>query len=100
LYVHFGVQFELDGANIRHFLVDHPERGLTVEILVAIAAGAPRIVSETPEDWLSSSHKLVGPDGEGRFWTVAALELENDWWRPITGWPSTNKEKRLYEETN
>jgi hypothetical protein len=91
------VQFQLDGANIKHFVFDRPDRGFSVEILLAIANLDPRVIGETPEEWRSSSHKIVGPDATGRFWTIAALELEGDWWRPITGWPSTNRERRLYE---
>jgi hypothetical protein len=33
---------------------------------------------------------------KGRFWTVILLELGSDLWRPITGWPSTGSEIRLY----
>jgi hypothetical protein len=30
------------------------------------------------------------------FWTVILLQLGDDLWRPITGWPSTGTEVRLF----
>jgi hypothetical protein len=40
---------------------------------------------------------MIGPDEDGRFWTIVLLYRDADLWRPITGWPSTNTEKRLYD---
>jgi len=37
-----------------------------------------------------------GDAPEGEFWTVILLQLGNNLWRPITGWPSTASETRLY----
>jgi hypothetical protein len=39
-----------------------------------------------------------GDAPKGEFWTVILLELGNDLWRPITGWPSTGSEIRLFWE--
>jgi hypothetical protein len=41
---------------------------------------------------------MIAPDNEGRFWTVILLQSGPDKFRPITGWPSTASEIRLYKE--
>jgi hypothetical protein len=40
---------------------------------------------------------MIGPDEDGKFWSVVLLEIAPEVWRPITGWPSTNSEIRRYE---
>jgi hypothetical protein len=37
-----------------------------------------------------------GDPPEGRLWTVILLEKGGDLWRPITGWPSTGSEMRMF----
>jgi hypothetical protein len=41
---------------------------------------------------------VVGDPPEEQHWTVILLELGEDRWRPIIGWPSTGSEKRLYQD--
>jgi hypothetical protein len=37
-----------------------------------------------------------GDPPQGDLWSVILLELGDDMWRPITGWPSTGSEMRLF----
>jgi hypothetical protein len=39
---------------------------------------------------------MIGPNDDGRFWTIVLASISEDVWRPITGWPSTNTEIRRY----
>jgi hypothetical protein len=48
----------------------------------------------------SGSHKMIGQDEQGRFWTII-IDRPNapspGRWRPITGWLSTESELSAYE---
>ena len=92
------MEFELDARNLKHFHEDHPERGIDRALLDAIASGRPAVFENEPRANRSGSHIIVGPDTSGRFWTIVALHIHGDTWRPITGWPSTDPEIRRHEE--
>jgi hypothetical protein len=92
------VEFELDARNLKHFREDHPERGITRELLNDVVARRPRLQSNDPTESRSATHKVVGPDLTGRFWTFPAVHVIGDKWRPITGWPSTRVEIAMYNE--
>ena len=92
------MEFELDPRNLKHFLEDHPERGINQALLNAIANGEPKVFENEPRADRSGSHLIIGPDGNRRFWTIVALQISEDRWRPITGWPSTNLEIRRHQE--
>lgn len=71
--------------------------GLTPMIAAKVLDGAPLFFAGKPRR--TATHAMIGPDSEGRLWTVHILETTNPGiWRAITGWPSTGKEIRLYEE--
>ena len=91
------VEFELDARNLKHFLEDHPERGIDEPLLRDVARIRPRLQGNDPAESRTATHKLVGPDGTGRFWTFPAV-ASGDRWRPITGWPSTKTEIERYME--
>ena len=88
----------MDARNLKHFLVDHPERGIDEPLLRAVSGNRPRVQQNDPNDTRSATHKVVGPDLDGRFWTFPAVRLSDDRWRPITGWPSTRAEIGKYRE--
>jgi hypothetical protein len=92
------VEFELDARNLKHFLEDHPERGITRSLLEDVASNKPRVQPNQPNKGRSASHKVVGPDSTGRVWTFPAVLIRDEKWRPITGWPSTPAEIARYDE--
>lgn len=94
------MEFELDARNLKHFLVDHPERGIDERLLHEVIGNKPRIQPNDPQEGRSASHRVVGPDIAGRFWTFPSLEVGREKWRPLTGWPSTATEIKKYEEAD
>jgi hypothetical protein len=68
------------------------------QLVREVADGQPQLFANRPSVNRSGSNLMVGADANGRFWTIVVLELGDDVWRPITGWPSTNSEIRLYNE--
>jgi len=92
------VEFQLDDRNLKHLISDHPDRLVTEQILDEVISNHPRAFPNEANTGRTASHKVIGPDDSGRFWTFAALYIDGNIWRPITGWPSTNTERRLHEE--
>jgi hypothetical protein len=45
---------------------------------------------------------MIGSDQSGRFWTIALVLVDDEWyrWRPITGWPSTKKEIQAWRDAS
>jgi hypothetical protein len=41
---------------------------------------------------------MIGPCISGRYWTIVVVEVDDalGLWRPITGWPSTEKEIKAW----
>jgi hypothetical protein len=87
--------FEFDGANLEHLAIKEIDDALIAEILV----GRPRVFQRERRG-RSGSHRMIGPDAAGRLWTVVISEVDKDLglWRPITGWPSTGKEARAWQD--
>ena len=80
------------------YIREKAPRGLTADVIEQVSRNDPKLMPDY-RPGRSASHHMIGPDDQGRFWTVAVLETEVDWlWRPITGWPSTNSEIRRYRE--
>lgn len=71
---------------------------MTPTLVAEIADNAPKIFPEIPEEGKSGSHRMIGPNESGRFWTIILLDKGQGFWRPITGWPSTNPQKELYKK--
>jgi len=86
------VEFEWDERNERHAAA----HGVTPSLVIEVADTQPRFFPNSPGAGRSGSHLMIGPDARGRFWTVVLLDVSYERWRPITGWPSTNTEIRLY----
>jgi uncharacterized DUF497 family protein len=91
------VEFEWDEHNLRHVFEESPH-GLTPAIVRAISRRRPKLFPNEPGQGRSGSHVMIGPDERNRFWTVVLLELDDDRWRPITGWRTSNSERELYED--
>ena len=94
------MEFEWDEHNLRHILDDSPH-GLTPRIVYLIASSGPQLFPNKPGAGRSGSHMMIGTAAEGdspegNFWTVILLKKGDDLWRPITGWPSTGSEIRLF----
>ena len=71
--------------------------GVTAALLDEVAQQSPKLFPNEGQG-RSGNHLLIGPAVDGRFWTIVVLELMDGVWRPITGWPSTGQELRLYRE--
>ena len=69
--------------------------GGSVRICVEVKNGQPKFF---PQSGRTGSHKMVGPDSSGRFWTIIIDYLGDGQAEPITAWPSTRKQIRQYEE--
>jgi hypothetical protein len=89
------MELEWDEENIYHLLLD-PQRGLSIRLVQEIVDGAPKLFPNTPREGRTGSDLMVGPDATGRFYTIVLLHRRENRWRPITGWPSTAREIRLY----
>ena len=83
--------FDWDQYNIEHLA----EHGLDPLLVAQVYDSEPKLVAHSA-DGRSGSHKIIGPDRQGTFWTIIVLELPDDRWRPITGWESTKTEIRIY----
>lgn len=92
------MDFEFNQGNLQHLLIDRADRGVTPSLIVEIGDGAPKLFPNEPGEGRTGSHMMVGPDANGRFWTIILLHLHGDLYRPLTGWPSTNPQIRMYRE--
>jgi uncharacterized DUF497 family protein len=90
------VELQFDDGNVGHMR----RHGLTPSTVAEVALGKSRLVPNEPRPARAGTHKLIGRARDGRFWTIVLVRLGEDFWRPITGWPSTRTEIRLYEETD
>lgn len=88
--------FEFDQRNLQHLL----RHGLDDNLIWDVWAGEPRVFTNRPGR--SATHLMVGPDGLGQCWTVAILLVDDSrkLWRPITGWPSTGKEREACQASD
>ena len=85
------MEFQWDERNLEHAAhheVDPP-------LVRDIADGSPRLFENAAEG-RSGDYLMIGPDANGRLWTIVMLKLGENWFRPITGWPSTGREIRAY----
>ena len=83
-------QFEWDDENL-----EHQTHGLTPAIAELVKDNSPEFFRNKPGK--TGSHQMIGPDINGRFWTVIILATPyKGRWRPITGWPSDANEIQKY----
>ena len=89
-------ELEFDSRNSDH-LARH---GLDANLVYEVLGGEPLVFVNVPADNRSGSHLLVGPAADGRLWTVVIIVVDDaaGSWRPITGWPSTRREKMQWAE--
>jgi len=69
--------------------------GGSVRTCIEVKNGRPKFFRQSGR---TGSHKMVGPDRKGRFWTIIIDYLGGGRAEPITAWPSTRKQIRQYEE--
>jgi len=91
------MRFDWDADNLRHVLIES-SHGVTPDLVEEIADGAPRFVVNLTAVGRIGSHKMIGPNARGRFWTIVLIQINEERWRPIMGWPSTGSEMRIYGE--
>ena len=85
-------EFEVDDANLQHLY----ERGVTLADLDAMLA--TRITVIRNKRRASGTYKFVGRGQGGRALTLVVTETPVvGRWRPITGWESTDAERRAAE---
>ncbi len=91
-------EFEFDDRNLRHLASHEIDANLVLDILT----GEPVIAVNEPRHNRSGSHLMIGPSAMGRYWTIVIIEVDSEAgvWRPITGWPSTQKELELWRREN
>jgi hypothetical protein len=87
--------FDFDGANREHLARHEIEDNLIWEVFL----GEPRFFVNPPREGRSGSHLMIGPSATGRWWTIVIVNVDDAraTWRPITGWPSTRREIRLWQ---
>lgn len=86
-------EFEWDDTNLQH-----QWHGLTPVIAERVKDGQPKFFRNKPGR--AGTHKMVGPDINGRLWTIIILGTSHRGrWRPITGWPSTKPDIEKYHST-
>lgn len=92
--------FEYDDGNLGHF--EKTARGIDQNLIMEVFLGTPVYAVNVPSATRSGTHQMIGPDTRGRCWTIIMYEVDSDRhiWRPITGWPSTRREKSLWQGEN
>lgn len=85
--------FVWDEENESHCM----RHGLTPFIAEEVRSRAPLFFLNKKRT--TGSHLMIGPALNGRFWAVVILKQDNPGlWRPITGWPSSERQIVLYNE--
>jgi len=74
-------------------------RGLDDVVVYEVLDGDPRFFDNEPGK--TGTHKMVGSVRDGRYWTIILLESDpiRHVWRPITGWPSDEKEQQAWRDS-
>lgn len=89
------MQFQWDDANLTK--LEEAGRGIGPELCEEVASGSPKFYPET-RSGRSGDFWMIGPDQDERFWTIVLVQKGDDLWRPISGWPSTRRQIRIYLE--
>ena len=93
----------VDAVDVRDWEFDERNRahlarhGIDDNLVWDVWAGNPMLVPNKPGR--SASHLMIGPDSNGRLWTIVIVLMDDDLglWRAITGWPSDRKERESWE---
>jgi hypothetical protein len=85
-------RLQFDERNLAHLGLKSIDDVVVKEVL----EGSPRFVGNLVGR--AGTHKMIGPARDDRFWTIIIVQVDaaSELWRPITGWPSTAKERRAY----
>lgn len=86
-------EWEWDDGNLEE-LAAH---GLDRHTVLDVADEAPRF--RRNKKGRAASHQMIGPDRGGQFWTVCIVEVLDQRWRAITGWPSEERERTWYDKS-
>lgn len=89
-----SMEIEVDDGNRPHLL----GHGIDLQLLTILVVNRP-ILYDYSQAYRSGDFRMIAPDNDGRFWTIALRQVGVDRFRPITGWPSTNRQIRYYRET-
>jgi hypothetical protein len=86
--------FEFDTANLAHLARHEIDENLVWDVW----ADQPVVVFNRRDR--AGTHLMVGQSSAGRCWTIVIVLAQDapNRWRPITGWPSTGKEKRAWQQ--
>lgn len=84
------MEFEWDVENEAHSF----RHGLTPATVGQVAGGQPEFFIN--EKGQTGTHIMLGPAEDGTLWTIILLDVGDDRWRPITGWPSAPAEIEKY----
>lgn len=86
------LEFEVDNANLQHLA----ERGIVLADLDAMLVARITVIRNKRSR--SGAYKFVGRGRGGRPLTVVVTGTSTTGrWRPITGWESTNAERKATE---
>ncbi len=91
------MRFEWDDDNLRHVREESP-RGVSPRLVREVADNEPVLVDNPEGQGRSGSHKMIGPNDRGQFWTIVLLDRYDDLWRPITGWQSSLTEVQIWKD--
>lgn len=69
--------------------------GYTSRTVYEVATGSPQFRANLPDR--ATTHQMIGPAADGRFWTLCIVQVRDSLWRVVTGWPSTGPEREWYE---
>lgn len=88
--------FEFDARNLDHMA----KHGADENVVWDVWSGEPRCFPNRPAPNRSGTHLMIGPDANGRVWTIAMVLIDPELalWRPITAYPSSTKERRAWQD--
>lgn len=85
------LELEFDDDNIAEL----DRHGVAVEDVEAVFFGTPRFFKN--KRGRAGTRLMVGPDRGGRLLAVPIVETAVDGrWKPITAWPATENQKKLW----
>lgn len=93
--------FEIDERNRLHFTSHGIDDALIYEVWLGTAHYRENPPPPEGSRARSGTHLMIGPSADGRIWTIVIVEVDppHHVWRPITGWPSTRREQRHWEQS-
>lgn len=87
-------ELDFDDRNRAHLL----RHGIDDTLCWDVLGGRPWFFDNPPAAGRTGTHLMIGADAGGRFWTIILVQAYRVRWRPITGWPSTDREIRRWHD--